>query len=289
MSAQKRKKAAIQKASSKQKRVVIKPLPPLCMSGNPIAWYGWHADLPDHRDFLYSAIRPVLPALPPAVDLREKCSTVENQGELGSCTANALVGALEFLELKRGGSFSDLSRLFLYYNERVLTHTTKQDSGGYLRDGIKTLNKQGICPEPHWPYDIKKFTVKPPAKCYTEAKQRQILSYHSIRGLDDARSCLAEGYPVVFGFSVYTAFESGEVTRTGILNYPSPVEKPVGGHAVLAVGYNDSEQRLIVRNSWGADWGLLGYFTMSYEYAFGGAGRQSLASDFWTIRTMEYL
>src|SRR5438876_11929798 len=131
-------------------------------------WYGWLPDLPDHRDFFYSAIAPKLVTLPRKLDMRSKCSPVEDQGQLGSCTANALVGALEFLELKHGAQLVDLSRLFVYYNERVIEHSTKHDAGAMLRDGIKSLAGQGVCPESIWPYAIRKFAVRPPAACYTQ-------------------------------------------------------------------------------------------------------------------------
>lgn len=124
-------------------------------------WYGWLPDLPDHRDLFYSAVAPRMIALPRKVDMRSKCSPVEDQGQLGSCTANALVGALEFLEIKDGAPFADVSRLFVYYNERVIEVTVNQDSGAFIRDGIKSLAKQGVCTEPEWPYKISKFTTKP--------------------------------------------------------------------------------------------------------------------------------
>src|SRR5207245_8139190 len=124
-------------------------------------WYVWLPDLPDHRDFSYSSIAPRLAELPAKIDLRKKCSPVENQGELGSCTANALVGALEFLELKDSSKFVDLSRLFVYYNERAIEGTVKQNSGAFLRDGIKSLAKQGVCREEEWPYRVRDFTKKP--------------------------------------------------------------------------------------------------------------------------------
>jgi C1A family cysteine protease len=107
--------------------------------------YGWQPDLPDQRDYLYSMVRPVPPALPSRVDLRPLCSTVEDQGDLGSCTANALAGALEFLEIRDKVRYADLSRLFIYYNERVIEHSIRSDSGAQIRDGIKTLAKQGVC------------------------------------------------------------------------------------------------------------------------------------------------
>src|SRR5260370_31612564 len=118
-------------------------------------WYGWLPDLPDHRDLFYSAVAPRLVSPPAKVDLRKRCSPVENQGQLGSCTANALVGALEFLELKDSAKFVDLSRLFVYYNERAIEGTVKQDSGAFIPAGIKCLAKQGGCPENEWPYKVK--------------------------------------------------------------------------------------------------------------------------------------
>src|SRR5208283_1162497 len=145
-----------------------------------ISGYGWHPDLPDQRDRLYAAIAAPPRKLPGAVDLRPGCSTVENQGQLGSCTANALAGDLEFLEKKAGQPATDLSRLFIYYNERGIEGTVAQDSGAQLRDGIKTLAKQGVCPEQEWPYVISKFAVKPPAACYRDGLKHQITSYHRI-------------------------------------------------------------------------------------------------------------
>ncbi len=244
-------------------------------------WYGWLPDLPDHRDFFYSAIAPKLATLPPKVDMRSKCSPIEDQGRLGSCTANALVGALEFLELKDGAQFVDLSRLFVYYNERVIEDTVDQDSGAFIRDGIKSLAKQGVCPESEWPYRISKFRKKPSRTCYRTAKKHRILSYHRISAVDEMRSCLAEGFPFVFGFTVYDAFESAAVAKSGVLNMPGPKENVAGGHAVMAVGYDDAARRFVIRNSWGSDWGQKGYFTMPYDYL---SPDNNLADDFWTIR-----
>ena len=175
----------------------------------------------------------------------------------------------------------DLSRLFIYYNERAIEHSVRSDSGAMIRDGIKTLAKQGVCPEQKWPYVIAAFTKKPPAPCYTAAKQHTISSYHRIGSLNEMRACLAEGYPFVFGFSVYQAFESAAVAKNGVLNLPKRGERQLGGHAVCAVGYDDQAKRLLVRNSWGPRWGQKGYFTMPYDYA----ANRDLADDFWTIRT----
>ncbi len=248
--------------------------------------YGWSPDLPDHRDLLYSAIRKIpTRKSPTAVDLRPQCPPVEDQGQLGSCTGNALVGALEFLEMKDGNAFQDLSRLFVYYNERVIEHSVKTDAGAQIRDGIKTLVKNGVCSEKKWPYNIAKFAQKPSPACYTEAANHQVQTYHRITSLDDMRACLAEGYPFVFGFTVYSAFESAAVAKSGVLNMPGKKESVVGGHAVVCVGYNDAQKRVIVRNSWGPTWGQKGYFTMPYAYI----SNTNLADDMWTIRTAENL
>lgn len=247
-------------------------------------WYGWLPDLPDQRDFAYSVIKPRIAKLPSKVDLRKKCPPIENQGDIGSCTAHALVGALEFLELKEGCKFVDLSRLFVYYNERAIEGTIKQDSGAFLRDGIKSLAKQGVCPEANWPYHARQFTKKPNRKCYTAAKKHVIISYHRLSSLNEMRTCLADGFPFVFGFTVYAGFESAKVAKTGVLNLPGPKEKVQGGHAVMAAGYDDSAKRFIIRNSWDTDWGMKGYFTMPYDYL---DPDHNLADDFWTIRLCE--
>ena len=252
-----------------------------------VSRYGWLPDLPDQRDFLYSALRAVPPALPSAADLRALCPPVVDQGTLGSCTAHALAGALEFLELKDRVPYADLSRLFIYYNERVIEHTVSVDSGASLRDGIKTLAKQGVCPEKEWPYVISKFADPPTAQCYRDGLAHTITSYHRILTLEEMRTCLAERFPFAFGFTVYESFESAEVARTGVMPMPAPDEAVVGGHAVLGVGYDDAAQRLLVRNSWGPSWGgpMKGYFWMPYGYV----QDRNLSDDFWTVRRGEHL
>lgn len=250
-----------------------------------IKHYGWHPDLPDHRDQLYSAPVATLQTLPPLVDLTSQCPPVYDQGQLGSCTANAIAGAIQFDQIKQSlpGPFVP-SRLFIYYDERVIEGTVATDSGAQIRDGIKTVASQGVCPEPMWPYDINQFATKPPANCYTQALKNLVSLYQRITPtLSQLRGCLATGFPFVFGFTVYESFESAAVAASGQVPMPAPGEAVVGGHAVMAVGYDDPNQRFIVRNSWGAGWGKAGYFTIPYSYLTSA----QLASDFWTIRLVK--
>ncbi len=245
--------------------------------------YGWNPDLPDQRDHMYGALYRIPKKLPTKVDLRPLCSPVEDQGTLGSCTGNALAGALEFLERKSKVAFEDLSRLFIYYNERALERSVSTDSGAQIRDGIKTLVKHGVCSEKSWPYVVSKFAKKPPLSCYKEALDHQIVDYQRLSTLDEMRSCLAGGFPFVFGFTVYESFESQKISQTGIMTMPSKNERVIGGHAVCGVGYDDAKKRLLVRNSWGSGWGMDGYFTMPYAYLVD----RNLSDDFWTIRRAE--
>lgn len=242
--------------------------------------YGWVPDIPDRRDYPYYKIMPAV-KLPKKVDLREKeFSPVENQGQLGSCTANALAGNLEFIDIQNGDGYTDQSRLFIYYNERLLIGTVNEDSGAMLRDGIKSLVKWGSCPEKIWEYDTDLFAIKPSRKAYLSAKKNRISVYYRLNTLDEMKICLFSGYPFVFGFAVYESFEEQKVAKTGIVNLPKKNERMLGGHAVLAAGYDEKAKRFIVRNSWGIDWGSEGYFTMPYEYL----ESRNLSDDFWTIR-----
>ena len=243
--------------------------------------FGWIADLPDHRDLMYAAPMQVLTALPTTTDLRSKCPPVYDQGQLGSCTANAIAAAVEFDLMKENKNEFMPSRLFIYYNERDMEGTVDSDSGAQIRDGIKSVASQGDCAEKLWAYDINKFTDKPPQSCYDDAVKHKAVQYQrTIRDLNQMKGCLASGYPFVFGFTVYQSFESQQVAQTGHASMPTPGEQAVGGHAVLAVGYDDSQNWFIVRNSWGTSWGMKGYFTLPYTYLL----NENLSDDFWTIR-----
>ncbi len=242
--------------------------------------YGCIRDSNDARDHKYSAPYRAPIALPTNVDLRPHMPPVYDQSTLGSCTANAVAGALQFERLKKGLPDFTPSRLFLYWNTRAMEGTSDYDSGAMLRDTIKSLGDMGDLPESDWPYDIYQFATKPPLRCYDVATLYSQVTYKRIdQDLDLMRQALAGGDPFVFGFMVFESFESGEVAQDGLVCLPEPREKPLGGHAVLAVGYDDGPQHFIVRNSWGPTWGQNGYFTIPYSYLTD----QMLASDFWTL------
>jgi C1A family cysteine protease len=255
---------------------------------------GWIPDLPDHRDLTYSApLRLAKAALPALVDLRKKCPPVYDQGNLGSCTANGIAGAIEFDQMKERSRRFTPSRLFIYYNERVMEHSVLVDAGAQIRDGIKSVAKKGVCPEALWTYDDTaplqegqpcpacKFATKPPASCYREAKKHTVKSYSRVpRNLSVMKRCLAEGYPFVLGFTCYSNLPFK--TKTGNIPMPGPSDTVIGGHCVLAVGYDDSAQAFLIRNSWGKGWGKNGYGTLPYSYLL----QPDLSDDFWTIRSV---
>lgn len=254
--------------------------------------YSWRADLPDFRDtsFKQSGLISVNP-LPSTVDLRPLCSPVFNQGDLSSCTGNALAGGLEFLELKElrekilaaeifnPNKFVNISRMFIYWNERVIEGDTNQDSGAEIRDGVKSLATIGACLESEWPHLEENVLEAPPQKAFEDAQNHKISKYYRIEDLNDMKACLYLGYPFIFGFTAYDQFESDQMAKDGMLQMPNPYDQMQGGHAVLCVGYDDSKQCMIVRNSWGSDWALDGYFYMPYSYI----SNPNLSDDFWMI------
>jgi C1A family cysteine protease len=252
--------------------------------------YDWRPDTPDFRDKRYKITAPL--PLPDRVDLRPKMPPVVNQGDIGSCTSNALAGCLEYLqqqELGRPGKeaheyspdeFYGVSRLFIYWNERDLEGTLTEDAGGEIRDGIKSLWQKGACRESLWDYSRRNLFRRPTTEAFIEASGYVISSYERCNSLYQMKAALAEGFPVAFGFMVYESFESDEVARTGKMPMPRDNERDLGGHAVCAVGYDDHAQILIVRNSWGTDWGDAGYFYMPMDYI----EQPDLSDDYWVIR-----
>jgi C1A family cysteine protease len=234
--------------------------------------------------------------------MRAHCPAVYDQGQLGSCTANAIGGAFEFDQIKeKVPHVWRPARLFIYYNERAIEGDVSQDAGAQIRDGIKSVASQGACSEDLWTYSddttsaSPKFAQKPPQDCYDNAAKHLVTSYSSVpQAMSQIKGCLASGFPVIFGFTVYESFESQQVASTGILPMPGSTEKVLGGHAVLCVGYDDTKTvtnpdgststgMVLVRNSWSASWGEAGYFWMPGDYI----ANSNLASDLWTIRFVQ--
>jgi C1A family cysteine protease len=274
---------------------------------------GWIPDYPDFRDYTEKTeeIKLVLSAkgafkvksLPVSVDLREWCSPVENQGGLGSCTAHAGAGIIEYYERKSFGRHIDASRLFLYKVTRNLMKV-KGDTGAYLRKSMGAMVLFGVPPEEYWPYtdDEKRFDEEPPAFCYAFAQNYQTVKYFRHDPprtkpeeiLKKVKTYLASNHPSMFGFTVYNSIEQAE--GTGRIPFPSPKERIEGGHAVAVVGYDDKMKiknkygkvettgALLIRNSWGKEWGEKGYGWLPYEYVLRG-----LAEDFWSILKKEWV
>ena len=233
---------------------------------------------PLHKEHVFDLSRAVLP---PMVDLRSKCPAVYDQGELGSCTANAIGAAYQYNEIKQGSKNVFVpSRLFIYYNERKMEGSIGEDAGAAIADGISSVHTVGVCDEKDWPYIISKFSTVPPQPLYQKAQNHKTGQYKRIQqNLAQIKTALSNGSPVVFGMTVYASFESDSVARNGVVPMPSNNDECLGGHAILIVGYRDSDKKFIVRNSWGSGWGDKGYFYLPYQYVTDS----NLCSDFWSI------
>lgn len=228
-----------------------------------LADYPVREDPDDWRDFLY---RPVGTPLRDSVDLRVWASPVENQAHLGSCTGNAVVGAYELLlNLHDPLRFTDLSRLFIYYNARLLEGGTDSDVGAYVRDAVKSVHKYGVCSEKIWPYLIDHFAITPSVSSYQDAQTRNIKNYFRLLNLNDILDALNNNRPVVFSMNVYGAFKvMGDGDHT--LAMPEKDESPIGGHAMCFVGYDLPNRKLLARNSFGKNWGMGGYCWIPFDY-----------------------
>jgi C1A family cysteine protease len=253
------------------------------MTTYKIKGYGWRRDHLDSRDHTLTVAKPV--TLPASYDLRKSglLPPVYDQGDLGSCTANATAAVVDFERKKQTEQFMTPSRLFIYYNERVIESEVDQDAGAELRDGMKTVAAQGVCAESEWPYDVSQFAAKPPENCYIDALKFKALYYaHVPQTSYYVRHCLAIlGRPIAFGISAFDGLESDQAAHTGIVPMPGPDDAPIGGHAICLVGYDDSKQLFTFRNSWGAGWGDAGYGYLPYAYVLD----PNLASDFWVVLT----
>ena len=202
------------------------------------------------------------------MDLRQWDSPVDNQGKLGSCEANAIVNAFELMTKHLyPEKFVELSRLFLYYNSRSLVNAVDKDVGAYLRDGMAAGSKYGICTEKLWTYDIGKFTVKPTVDAYIDGQSRKIVSYKLLKSISDIIDSLNDNKPVVIGIIVYPSFDSTDIDIPVV---PMPSDEEIatsgGGHAVAVVGYDMGREQLLIKNSYGTEWGDLGYGWLPFDY-----------------------
>lgn len=274
---------------------------------------GWLPDVPDIRDYTTQTASvnqqlaragvasPNAVTLPTSVDLRPWCSPIENQGSIGSCTAHAGVGLVEFFERRAFGKHIDASRLFLYKTTRNLMQWTG-DTGAFLRETMKAMVLFGVPPEKYWKYDTEKFEDEPSAFCYAFAQNYQAIEYYRLdpKGttadelMHRIWANLAVGLPAMFGFTVYSSISQAD--STGEIAYPSAFDTSTGGHAVVAVGYDDSKVitnsnsqetttgALLIRNSWGTGWGDQGYGWLPYDYVYNG-----LAVDWWSLIKNEWV
>ena len=287
---------------------------------------GWLPDYPDFRDHsvdhdevpsklkllghkdsvkaMLKKVGVVRPpkALPPSADLRAWCPPIEDQGSLGSCTANAGVGVVEYFERRAFGRHVDAARLFLYKATRNMSHWTG-DTGAFLRTTMGALVLFGVPPEEYWPYVIADFDKEPSAFCYAFAQNYQAISYYRLDPsgttkdvlLTRIKTNLAAGLPSMFGFTVYSSIS--QAATSGKIPYPTTGEKVAGGHAIVAVGYDDAMKikntsagaaqttgALLIRNSWGTGWGSDGYGWLPYDYVLKG-----LAVDWWSLLKNEWV
>lgn len=241
---------------------------------------------PDHRDLKFhdQVAFTQLDTVPANVSLIAKCPSVYNQLNVGSCTANAGGGLAHYLMMLRKLTVFAPSRLALYYWERVLENSENQDAGASCRDSMKIMNLIGVADELLWAYDPTQFAVRPDRTIEDDAHKHKLGTYLSInQDLTHLKQCLAMGLPFIFGFAVYESFESDEVAKTGMVPLPGKDEEMLGGHAVLAVGYNSHDKYFWVRNSWGDQWGINGYFKMPFDYIL----NPDLADDFWMSESFD--
>jgi C1A family cysteine protease len=232
--------------------------------------YGYRPDLGDPRDHNYQATGAVLP---PSVDLRSRLPAPWDQGQLGSCTAFGIGAVVCFLHGFVG------SQLWLYYNERKIEGTIRQDAGAEIRDGIKVVSKLGLPLEAAWPYVISRFRKAPPAAANKAAKQELVSEYQRLNGATDYLDCLASDFPFVVGISVFESFESDAVASTGKVPMPAKNEQVIGGHCIAVVGYTPQHD-FICRNSWGTGWGMTGHFILPNAYL----ASSDLATDAWVVK-----
>lgn len=241
--------------------------------------FGWKPQIPDQRDHVYIATMGA--PLPKTFDPRAQYPEPYDQGNLGSCTANAIAGMLQFDRMKEKAAEQwTPSRLFIYWNERADDGDVNSDAGSTIREGIKAIHEKGYCAESIWPYDETQWAQHPPTLAYQMAFKKRVQKYQAVPQDEYAiKHCLAQNKPIAFGISVYDSFMSDIAAATGLIPMPQLDESLLGGHAVLMIGYDDASSQFLVRNSWGPFWGDKGYFYLPYAYVLS----TGLAADFWSV------
>jgi len=263
---------------------------------------GWLPDPPDYRDFKADSEERALQMdervaqmatvapdtfqtragpLPASIDLRAKCSPIEDQGDIGSCTAHSVCGLVEYLQRNLFGEHLEASRLFLYKATRSFLGWSG-DTGAFVRSTIKALRLFGVPPEDYYAYDTARFDEEPPAFAYAFAGNYKAIEYYRLDGLQKLKESLAKGVPFAFGFTCYSSLFTDAVRRSGNIPFPGRGEQQVGGHAIMAVGYDNSKGHLLIRNSWGTGWGDEGYGTFPFEYV-----ERGVAQDYWALARMD--
>ena len=246
--------------------------------------YGWKKSTPDKRDYKLKTVNPeIYKSIPKSDDLSKFVPEIYDQGQFGSCTGNSLTMADRIARIKQGLPDKALSRLFVYANERIMEGTLNEDAGAQIRDGAKVLATMGIPDESAWPYTAENLLKKPSEEAYKEAVQDEVKTYLTVdQTLEEMKLCINEGYPFVFGVTIFAPFEGEEVARTGIVPMPKDTDEIVGGHAITCVGYDDDKRMFKVLNSWSSNWGDNGYCYFPYDYLT----NPKLCSDLWTIRSI---
>lgn len=241
----------------------------------------------DHRDISVSISKGLFTTLPVKVDLKPLMPPPLDQLNLGSCALNAASNCIRYLLKKQNLQEWQPSRLYLYYNTRVLIEKSKpdEDTGVSIRDVCKSLSKYHSCPETMWPYIITKFSEIPPIETYNEANLHKKIKYAYVPlNLNSIKHVLSDNNPIIIGIQLYDSFKSDEVAKTGIVPIPNTeTETLMGGHAMLCVGYCDESKLFTILNSWGDSWGSEGYCYIPYDYILD----PKLSSDFWTISLFE--
>ena len=244
---------------------------------------GWIPDLPDIRDFLGLPEKLIrqLRRVPERYDLLEYLPYSHNQTTLGSCVMQGCCTGSELLDKKIDRNYIALSVLMGYFEarKRLGKEYINQDSGAYIRDGIKVLNKIGVCSLELWPYEVEKFTQEPPAECYESAKKHKLIEYRRLLNLSDIKAAIFSGSPVVAGFTLYESFMDDNTAATGEVQMPEQDESVIGGHCMLIVGYE--ADYFIVVNSWGAEWGHNGLCYVPYDYL-------PMMDDMWMMSKINY-